>query len=107
MAELLKISVEVSEPSFKLRIDLDQRSYLLRFDFNQRSNRWMLSFFDTDENPILLGIPLHIHSSLIGRYSDPRLPLGEMMLYDTSQRWEECAFEDLGARCLLLYDPNP
>ncbi|HCU24078.1 MAG TPA: hypothetical protein DF383_03595 [Deltaproteobacteria bacterium] len=104
MPELFQIPVEATEPSFKKRIDLGARAYVFHFYFNERMSRWVMSVYDADEQPIVVGIVMVIDSSLTGRYSDPRLPEGEIILYDSSETHQECGYEDLGNRCLLIYE---
>ncbi len=103
MADILRIPVTPDEPSFKIRIALEGRDYVLAFDFNTRMKRWSIGFFDAEENAIVIGITLNVDSSLLRLYVDDRLPPGEMILFDTSEKHVECGRDDLGKRCELLY----
>ncbi len=106
MPDILRIPVTPDEPSFKLTVDLEGRTYILRFDWNGRANRWFMGYYDAEEVPIAVGIPMNVDSSLLRIYVDERLPPGEMMLFDTSEQHKECGRDDLGVRCDLLYQTS-
>lgn len=104
MPEIFRIPVDSSASSYKVRMDLEGEEFVFKLYFNERMNRWLLSIYDANEEPILMGIALNVDGSLIGRYSDPRLPPGELIFYDTSAQFREGGRNDLGDRCLLLYE---
>lgn len=106
MTDILRIPVTPDEPAFKIRIALEGRDYVLSFDFNTRMNRWVLGVYDAEENPIAVGITLNIDSSILRLYVDNRLPPGEMILFDTSEKHIECGRNELGKRCELLYQTS-
>ncbi len=103
MADILRIPVNPDESAFKIRMALEGRDYVLSFDFNTRMNRWILGIYDAEEDPIVVGIAMNIDSSLLRLYVDNRLPPGEMILFDTSEKHIECSRDELGKRCELLY----
>lgn len=104
MAETFEIPIfPDEESSFKIRTTLEDNELVLRFDWNTRQERWMMSIFDPNEVLLIANIPLHINSELIERFEVIGLPPGRLMLFDTTGKTVECAFEDLGERCKLLY----
>lgn len=104
MANIYRIPVTPDESSFKIRIGLDGRDYVLSFDFNTRMNRWIIGYYDAEENPIVVGVAMSIDSSILRLYVQEELPPGEMILFDTSEKHIECGRNDLGVRCDLLYE---
>lgn len=104
MPEIFRIPADSSEASYKIRVDLEGETFVFKLHFNERMNRWVLSVYDANEAAIVVGVVLNVDGSLIGRYSDPRLPPGELIYYDTSNRFQEGGRNDLGDRCLLLYE---
>jgi hypothetical protein len=83
---------------------LEGIEYLLSFYWSDREAGLYLSLLDQDQNPIAVGIKLVLGSSLLAKYTDPRLPPGILYLYDTSgQGLDIQALGDLGTRIELLY----
>lgn len=106
MSEILEIPIDSEEASFKIRTSLEEKNLVLRFDWNDRSERFAISILDEDEDPIVMGMTLSINLELIARFEDDRLPPGLLMLYDSSDKNLECGREDLGKRCVLLYQTS-
>ena len=103
---LVPIEVDEDLSSFKIRTELDSVAMVLRFDWNEREERWSMTIYDADETTLVAGLPLHVNLELIGRFEIDGLPLGGLMLYDASGQNEECGRDDLGDRCLLLYESS-
>lgn len=106
MAEIQQIPIDSTFPSFKIRTELEGVSYILRFDWNGRSERWHMGIYDSDETPIQVGLVMNINWDMIGRFAELELPPGLLMLYDTSGRNEEAGRNDLGDRCVLIYQTS-
>lgn len=103
MAELLQIPIVFDESSFKIRTTLEGITLIMKFDWSTRQERWCLSIFDGDENPLIMSLPLHIDSEILSRFEITGLPPGKLTLYDTTGKHQEAGRDDLGDRCLLLY----
>ncbi|HEX5035128.1 MAG TPA: hypothetical protein VFW62_11675 [bacterium] len=101
---MFRIPVDSAQPSYRLRLEIEDRTYIFRFYFNERSNRWIMSIYDDQEQQIVVGMALNVNFALLGQYADQRLPPGEIILFDTSEKNQECGRDDLGNRCVLLYD---
>ena len=106
MPDILRIPVTPDEPAFKIRTTLEGRDFVLAFNFNGRMNRWTIGFYDANETPIAIGIPMNIDSSLLRLYVQSELPPGELILFDTSERHIECGRDELGKRCEVLYQTS-
>lgn len=98
-----EIPLSSADPSFKIRTTLEGVNLILRFDWNDRLERWVISFFDEVENPLVYRVPLQVDHELIYRFEINGLPPGFMILYDTSDKRMPCGRNDLGKRCRLLY----
>lgn len=103
MADIVEIPTDSENASFKIRTDLEGATYVLHLHWNGRAERWFLSIFDADEQPILMGVPLNINMDVWGRFRLSALPPGILMLYDTTGRNEEAGRDDLGGKAVLIY----
>lgn len=101
---IIQIPADAIEASYSLRTQLDGIDVLLRFEWNDRMERWKISFYTPTDEPLLVGIPMQINLELIERFEIPGLPPGQLLLFDTSEKNLECGRDDLGGRCLLLYN---
>lgn len=103
MADIFEIPVSKENAAFSIRTELDGVVFILRFAWNDRRERWVLSVFDANQSPIVVGVVMNINSDLLGRFKDQELPEGMLMLYDTSEKDIECGRDDFGNRAKLLY----
>lgn len=90
--------------NFKFRTTLDEVDYFLRFRWNSRSALWLMDIYDADDQPINMSIRLVVNTNLIEKYKNDRMPKGILMLFDTEGSYEECGFDELGNRCVLIYE---
>jgi hypothetical protein len=105
MNEIFEIPLEVDEDyHFKLTTVLEDIQLILRFDWIERQLRWVLSIYDANEVLLVASLPLNINVELIERLEIIGLPPGRLILYDTTEKFIECGFKDLGDRCKLLYE---
>lgn len=101
--ELIEIPIQKSIPSLKQRMILDDVEVVMRFDWNSRNETWHISFYDSVENPLLVGIPLFVNYDIIGRFIIDGMPPGQILCYDTSGQNMEAGLDDLGDRCKVYY----
>lgn len=106
MSEIQKIDINAEFASFKIKTDIEDVSYILRFDWNTRTERWYIGIYDSDENAIQIGIPMNVDCDLISRFAETELPPGILILLDTSGLHSEAGRDDLGDRCVLLYQTS-
>lgn len=108
MTEVFEIPIDNEDafPSLKMRTILEGVEVILRMDWNTREERWGLSIFTSLEEPIVLGLPMHINTELIQRFEIETLPPGNLLLYDSTGNIEEAGIGDLGDRCKLLYETS-
>lgn len=105
MPDILEIPIDNDDdsPALKMRTVLEGVEFLLEFKWNTRDLRWNISFLSSQDDPILMGIPLNINSELLERFEIDELPPGKMILFDSTGKTNEAGLSDLGARCKLLY----
>jgi hypothetical protein len=72
---------------------------------------WSLTLIDARREEILSNIKVVGGTDLLGPYSDPRLPPGQLFAHDTQNRFEDPGRNDFESRHILLYiepgDPEP
>jgi len=89
--------------------DLDGQEYVLDFRFNTREKVWYLTICDTGSNAIVGGIKVVVGFPLLNRFSDPRLPPGDIYCLTSTQDNTPPGQEELGYGlrcCLFYYDVN-
>lgn len=93
---------------YSQRTKLDGRDYLLRFSWNEREERWYVSIFDDEENPLVQSIKIICNWRLLRAYhADPRVPPGEIVATDLTGLNVPPGFDELGEglRVELNYIP--
>lgn len=106
MADLLEIPMTAEETSFKIRVILEGIQLILRIDWIERELRWMLSIYNAQETPLLLGLPMNINTELIERFEIDGLPPGKLLFYDSTGGSIEAGRDDLGDRAKLIYQTS-
>jgi hypothetical protein len=89
--------------SYDYTVDLNGTEYRIKLFYRERQDRWYLDLLDADDVPILMGRILVIERPLLAQYVSDSSPAGELVLVDTAASDVECGFEDLGARCFLMF----
>lgn len=93
-------------PDYSFQIELDGKTYGLRLRLNQRDGSWYFDVRDAEDTVLVAGRRLVIGLPLLRRYTDERLPPGELLAVDSSGANEEAGPADLGARVRLFYRPR-
>jgi hypothetical protein len=107
MNEPIEIPIPSDVPLFSERITLRGVEYLFQFDWNDRAQRWSLSIFTVDEQPLATGIRIVANWPLLRRFTDPRLPRGTLIAADLSpSQGESPTYLDLGTRVRLMFIPE-
>lgn len=99
----LQIPVRNDLPAYQMRVELDGELFELSFRYNLRMTRWIMDILDSEENPIVIGIPLLTNVDLFKRYKDERLPQGTMLLFEEQGLDDNAEREDLAQSHFLLY----
>jgi len=99
----LELPVTSDVPSYQFSVDLDGRNYKMKFRYNLRQLRWIWDILDTDENDILVGIPLLTNIGLNMRFNKESMPPGRFILIDEGGEDKDAERDDLGSRVKMLY----
>jgi hypothetical protein len=96
------------EPNYTMRVRLDGRDYNLRLLWNERTQRWHLSIYGDEQEPLAIGIKVVTNWPML-RYLqwDARLPPGELFAIATTSDDSPPGFYDLAPdkRVQLIYFP--
>ncbi len=102
----IEVPLAFDTPLYTIRVTLDGVEYILKFDWNDRENRWYMGFFSIDEDPLAVGIKVVANWPLLRRFTDDRLPPGELFATDLSPMLGESpTYSELGTRVRLMYYP--
>lgn len=85
-----------SDPFYEQVTNLDGTDYVLRFKYNQRENCWYLTVGLPDGTDLVRGIKLVCHWPLLRRFTDERLPLGELVVISNTDDDSPPGLEELG-----------
>jgi hypothetical protein len=102
----------LEDPYYTIRVRLDERDYTLEFYYATRSERWYLSLFDTEDNPLVCGLKLVTNVALLrSHHHKPEIPPGELIvtcstLDKSPPKLQELGLLDEGKRCTLTYFPR-
>jgi hypothetical protein len=99
----LNLPVFPADPDYRYNIQLDGGTYILEFHLNARADRWNLSIFDVENQPIRTGVRLVTGIDLLGHVASLRKPPGKLTVVDTTGQDLEPNAETLGDECLLRY----
>lgn len=106
MAEPLEIPITQDQAFlqvFIILVTLAGNNYYLKFNWNEQSLSYYVSIYDSNNLPLLVGIPMVIDYDLTSRFQIPGLFPGILWFFDSSREGMEAAFGDLGQRCKVLY----
>lgn len=103
MAERISALERVSGSAFRFRNRLDSRFYVLRFLFNTRFQYWTYEIRTTGGVVIRGGIKVVTGEDLHGRFSEPELPSGTMVVIDSEGLDLDAGRFDLGDRVRLVH----
>lgn len=82
-----------------------EEEYRLAFAYNQRMDRWVLSIFDSRDQPVVVGAPVLLMVDLL-KYAAPGLrPRGTLLCWwkTNAESAREPGEKDLGAWCEIVY----
>ena len=106
---ILLIPTTPGQPYYQQKTRLDGRDFLLHFAYNEREARWYLSIHDEEDTPLRKGLKLVANWPLLRHYrEDPRMPPGELIIFDLTGDGSPPTLDDLGEglRCQLNYTPR-
>jgi len=94
----------VNTAAFSQQVILDGNPFNITIVWNTRGEFWTISFFNTDDTPIVTGIKMVLGFSLLRGYKHiVALPPGALIVFDPAGSDVRPGFDDfLGTRGLLL-----
>jgi|SRR5579859_436468 len=98
-----ELPIETGVAWFDYQISLDGVTFRLEFRWNDRDSAWALNIYDSGDVLLLGGIKIVLGFPLISQYSDPALPAGDFLAFDTSGTDEPPTLTDFGTRVELHY----
>ena len=98
----LKLPV-FTDTDYKYNIQLDGETFTLEFHYNSRADRWNLTVFDVEDEPVKHGARLVIDIDLLQRVALETKPAGELTVVDTTEDDLEPDSDTLGDQCQLRY----
>lgn len=100
----LIIPVFPGTPLYQERVRLEARDYIFRFDWAHREQRYYMSIFNQDEEPLLQGVKVLANWPLLARHHfNPGLPPGQLIATSLEQDDTPPTFNDFGTRVQLAY----
>lgn len=92
---------------FKQSLKLDNVVYTLRARWNTVHEFWTIDLYDSNDTPLLMGQKLVFNTDILARYTDTRLPPGQLFCIDAGnelQKLNKIGRNDLGVNAFLVYE---
>lgn len=101
---LIELPLRNDVPAFVFQTDLDGATYTFKFRYNSRMDRWAFDILTANEAPIVSGVLVVTGTLLLERFSDPRLPQGDMFVLNKADENASPGRDDLQKNVFILYD---
>jgi hypothetical protein len=100
--------IPFSEPgSWQMQITLTNVSFLLNFHWNALNEYWLMSIYDNDANPIVVGIKVVTNFDLTAQFPLLGMPSGDIVCQNILDQWEKIQRFDMGqTNELIYYEPG-
>jgi hypothetical protein len=94
-----------NDPSQKLELELNGIRYFLSVQFNFNSGIWLFKIADSEEQPIIEGLPLTLGNNILEPFVDVERLLGQFWMVDEREQDQDADSETLGSDVKLIYYP--
>ena len=103
---ILEIPIRSDIPSYSFKIDLDDVTYTMEIFFNLRMCRWHFNLLADNEDPLVMGIPIHINVDLVGRFkqTNKSIPQGIFFAVNSVDANAEPTRDNFSTDVKLLYN---
>ena len=101
---LIQLPLRSDVPAFTFQTDLDGTTYSFKFRYNSRMDRWAFDILTANNDPIIEGVLVVTGTLLLERFSDPRLPQGDMFVLNKEDENVSPGRSDLQKNVFILYD---
>ena len=102
MATITEIPLRSDLPWFAETVELAGVQYRLEFAWNTRDARWYFSILAADGTQLVMGLPIVVDFPILNRFTDDRLPDGDLWVWDVSGDGIEPDQYDLGDRVKMF-----
>ncbi len=93
--------------SWTMQITLTNQIFNLAFVWNALNQYWIMSIYDRNQNPIVVGIKVVPNFDLTSQFVNVNLPLGDIVCQNILDKWTDIARFDMGETTeLIYYEPN-
>lgn len=101
---LIQLPLRSDVPAFTFQTDLDGTTYSFKFRYNSRMDRWAFDILTANEEPIVSSVLVVAGTFLLERFSDPRLPQGDLFVLNKEDENASPGRNDLQKNVFILYD---
>jgi hypothetical protein len=98
----VELPIDPTMPDQKFYSQLEGELFNFRVRWNDRAGMWFLSIGDA-AGTIVSGRGVILGASLLRRFTDRRLPKGDLIVIDTSGKNVDAGIDDLGTRVKIIY----
>lgn len=89
--------------SVQFQTILELQVYGFKFEWNQRYERWSMSLYDSNDQPLIQAVPVMSGPDVLEQYVYDGMPPGKLVFADTSGENIDPGRQDLGDRVRLFY----
>ena len=101
---IVQLPLRNDVPAFTFQTDLDGTTFSFKFRYNSRMDRWAFDILTANNEPIVSGVLVLTGTLLLERFSDPRLPQGDMFVLNKEDENVSPGRNDLQKNVFILYD---
>ena len=101
---LIIIPLRNDIPSYEFKVDLDGTTYTMAIRYNSRLATWIMDLKTEQDESIVLGVPILLGTILFDRFSDSRVPPGDLFIINIEDETAEATRDNLGENVLLMYE---
>jgi len=91
------------QPAWSMQIQLTNVLFLFYFKWNAMNKYWVMSIYDRNEQPILLGVKVVTNYDLTSQFPLLGMPAGEIVCQNIRDMWNEITRFDMGQTTELIY----
>lgn len=90
-------------PDYEFRTDLGETEYLIRLHYLERFDSWLIDLLDSNEDPIIEGLPVVLGKPLLSQIVDVRKPAGDLIFLQLGNDNVPPNYDGFGTKYLLFF----
>jgi hypothetical protein len=100
--------IQFKEPAaWQEQVTLTGTIFILFFKWNALNKYWVMSIFDRNSSPILVGVKIVTNYDLTSQFVVSGIPQGDILCQNVLNEWNDIARFDMGeTNELFYYEPN-